>query len=137
MEFALWTRGPVMQFIEQEYGVKLSVRAIGDYLKRWGFTPQKPIKRAYEQRPEAVKQWINHEYPGIEKRAKAEAGEIHWGDETALVRLGEYGCAAPQLRAQGTNPGHDGGRWYAAETVDDFHGDQPREGELDDHRWRF
>lgn len=85
MEFALWTRGAVMQCIEQEYGVKLSIRAVGDYLKRWGFAPQKPIKRAYEQRPEAVQQQIDQEYPAIEKRAKAEGGEIHWGDETALV----------------------------------------------------
>ncbi|GAB4210438.1 MAG: IS630 family transposase [Tibeticola sp.] len=85
MEFALWTRGAVMQFIEREFGIKLSIRATGEYLRRWGFTPQKPIKRAYEQRPEAVKQWIEHEYPAIAQRAKAEGGEIHWGDETALV----------------------------------------------------
>ena len=45
------------------------------------FTPQKPIKRAYEQRPEAVQQWLQQEYPAIEKRAHAEGGEIHWGDE--------------------------------------------------------
>jgi hypothetical protein len=25
------------------------------------------------------------EYPAIERRAKTEGGEIHWGDETALV----------------------------------------------------
>ena len=43
------------------------------------------LRRAYEQRPEAVQQWIDQEYPAIEKRAKAEGGEIHWGDETALV----------------------------------------------------
>ena len=85
MEFALWTRGAVMQLIEQQCGVKLSVRAVGNYLSRWGFTPQKPIKRAYEQRPEAVQQWIEQEYPAIEKRAKSEGGEVHWGDETALV----------------------------------------------------
>lgn len=85
MEFALWTRGAVMQLIEQQCGIKLSVRAVGNYLNRWGFTPQKPIKRAYEQRPEAVQQWIEQEFPAIEKRAKAEGGEIHWGDETALV----------------------------------------------------
>lgn len=85
MEFALWTRGAVMQFIEREFAVRLSIRATGEYLRRWGFTPQKPIKRAYEQRPEAVKQWIEQEYPAIERRAKAEGGEIHWGDETALV----------------------------------------------------
>lgn len=85
MAFALWTRGAVMQFIERAFGIKLSIRATGEHLRRWGFTPQKPIKRAYEQRPEAVKQWIEHEYPAIAQRAKAEGGEIHWGDETALV----------------------------------------------------
>ena len=85
MEFALWNRAAVMQLIEREYGIKLSVRGVGNYLSRWGFTPQKPIKKAYEQRPEAVQAWLNEQYPAIEKRAKAEGGEIHWGDETALV----------------------------------------------------
>ena len=85
MEFALWTRGAVMQLIEREYGLVMPIRTAGEYLKRWGFTPQKPIKRAYEQRPEAVKAWLDEAYPAIEKQAKAEGGEIHWGDETALV----------------------------------------------------
>jgi transposase len=47
MEFALWTRAAVGELIGREYGIKLCVRAVGDYLKRWGFTPQKPITRAY------------------------------------------------------------------------------------------
>jgi len=85
MEFALWSRAAVMQLIEQECGVKLHVRSVGKYLARWGFTPQKPIKKAYEQRPEAVQAWLDEQYPEIEKRAKAERAEIHWGDETALV----------------------------------------------------
>jgi len=85
MDFALWNRPAVMLLIEQEFGLKLSVRAVGNYLKRWGFTPQKPIKRAYEQCPESVKAWLDEEYPAIAMRAKAEGAEIHWGDETALV----------------------------------------------------
>ena len=85
MEFALWSRAAVMPLVEQEFGVKLAVRTVGDYLKRWGFTPRKPIKKAYEQRPEAVQAWLDEQYPEIEKRAKAEGGETHWGDETALV----------------------------------------------------
>jgi len=85
MDFALWNRPAVMLLIEQEFGLKLSVRAVGNYLNRWGFTPQKPIKRAYEQRPEAVQAWLNEEYPAIAMQAKAEGAEIHWGDETALV----------------------------------------------------
>jgi transposase len=85
LDFALWNRAAVGQLILREYRIKLSIRAVGNYLKRWGFTPQKPIKKAYEQRPEAVKAWLDEQYPKIEKQAKAEGGEIHWGDETALV----------------------------------------------------
>ena len=85
MDFFLWSRAAVSQLIEQEYGIKLHVRSVGKYLKRWGFTPQKLIKRAYEQNPEAVQAWMQGEYPGIEQRARQEGAEIHWGDETALV----------------------------------------------------
>ena len=53
MDFHLWSRAAVSQLIEQEFGVKLQTRSIGKYLTRWGFTPQKPIKRAYEQSPAA------------------------------------------------------------------------------------
>ena len=85
MDFFLWSRAAVGQLIEQEYGIKLHIRSVGKYLARWGFTPQKPIKRAYEQNPEAVQRWLEGEYPGIEQRARQEGAEIHWGDETALV----------------------------------------------------
>jgi len=81
----LWNRAAVTELIEREYGIKLQVRTMGKYLKRWGFTPQKPIKRFYEQRPEAVKAWLEEKYPAIVEQAKAENGEIHWGDETAVV----------------------------------------------------
>ena len=84
MDFALWTRGAVMELIARECGISLKIRAVGNYLKRWGFTPQKPIRKAYEQSPEAVKAWLEGAYPAIEAQAKAEGGEIHWGDETAV-----------------------------------------------------
>lgn len=85
MEFALWSRGAVKELIEREYQVTLHLRSVGKYLARWGFTPQKPIKRAYEQSPEAVRTWLDATYPGIAERAQTEGAEIHWGDETALV----------------------------------------------------
>ncbi|CAG9933029.1 protein of unknown function [Candidatus Nitrotoga arctica] len=58
---------------------------MGNYLKRWGFTLQKLIKKTYEQRPEAVKSWLDNEYPIIEQCAQAEGAEIHWGNETTVV----------------------------------------------------
>jgi transposase len=85
MDFYLWTRAAVMLLIQQELGLQLQVRTVGKYLKRWGFTPQKPIKKAYEQCPEAVQVWLKDTYPSIAAKAKAEGGEIHWGDETALT----------------------------------------------------
>ena len=50
-----------------------------------GIHTPKPIKKAYEQRPEAVQAWLDGQSPAIEKRAKAEGAEIHWDDETAVI----------------------------------------------------
>lgn len=84
MPYALWTRAAVAQLIEQRFGVRLPVRTMGLYLARWGFTPQKPMKKAYEQSPAAVQKWLDEDYPVIAARAKAEGAEIHWGDESGL-----------------------------------------------------
>jgi transposase len=84
MPYALWTRAAVAQLIEQQFGIRLPVRTMGLYLARWGFTPQKPMKKAYEQSPAAVRKWLDEDYPAIAARAKAEGAEIHWGDESGL-----------------------------------------------------
>jgi len=82
--FALWTREAIGQLIKREYAVDLPLKSISNYLKRWGYTAQRPIKRAYEQNPVKVKAWMEEEYPEIQKKAKAEGGEIYWGDETGI-----------------------------------------------------
>ena len=84
LNFALWTRDAVRQLIKQETGIEMPVRTVGEYLKRWGFTPQKPVKFAYERKPESVKKWLDVEYPQICERAKQEKAEIYWGDEAGL-----------------------------------------------------
>ena len=84
LDYALWTRKAVMELIEQETGIAMPIRTVGEYLKRWGFTPQKPVKRAYEQNPKAVQRWLEEEYPEIKAQAKQEKAEIYWGDETGI-----------------------------------------------------
>ena len=84
LPWALWTRAAVGQLIEQCCAVALSVRAVGLYLARWGFTPQKPLTQAREQSSAAVRKWLKSDYPRIAARARAEGAEIHWGDETGL-----------------------------------------------------
>jgi transposase len=81
---ALWTRQAVRELIEQRSGIRLPIRTVGEYLRRWGFTPQKPVRKAYKQDPEAVAEWLEQTYPEIEARAEKEGGEIHWGDETGV-----------------------------------------------------
>lgn len=84
MPYALWSRAAVAELIEHRFGIKLKVRTMGMYLQRWGFTPQKPMRKAYEQSPAAVKKWLDEDYPVIAQRAKAEGAEVHWGDESGL-----------------------------------------------------
>jgi transposase len=84
MPFYLWTREAVGQLIERRFGVRLSVWTVGRYLARWGFTPQKPMRRAFEKNPEAVQLWLDEKYPAIVKQAKQEKAEIYWGDEMGM-----------------------------------------------------
>jgi transposase len=77
----LWTRQAVRQLIRQEFGLRVPIRTVGEYLRRWGLTPQRPVRHAGRQEPEEVRRWLQEEYPALAARAKAEGAEIHWGDE--------------------------------------------------------
>lgn len=82
--FALWTREAVRLLMGRRYRIDMPVRTVGEYLKRWGFTPQKPVKRAKEQNSEMVARWLKTEYPRVAAMAKKEKAEIYWGDETGV-----------------------------------------------------
>jgi len=84
LPFALWTREAVRMEIRHRFGLQMPLRTLSEYLKRWGMTAQKPTKRAYEQNPERIENWLEAEYPEIAARAKQEKAEIHWGDETGI-----------------------------------------------------
>jgi transposase len=84
LPFFLWTSEAVRQLIRRKFGVRLSGRTARRYLRRWGFTPQKPKRAAYERDPEAVTRWMQEEYPAIRRRARREKARIYWGDEMGL-----------------------------------------------------
>lgn len=90
LRFALWNAQAVRTLIKDYFGIDLPIRTVRLYLARWGFTPQRPLKRAFEQKPEAVQKWLQSEYPAIAARAKAEGAEICWGDETAVSSVEHY-----------------------------------------------
>jgi transposase len=84
LPFYLWTRDAVVELIERRFGVQVSRWTAGRYLKRWGFTPQKPMRRAFEQSDAAVRTWIEDEFPRIRREAKREGAAIYWADEMGL-----------------------------------------------------
>lgn len=84
LPFYLWTREAVARLIEREYGVTMSPTTVGRYLKAWGMSAQKPVRRAYERNDEAIARWLAEEYPAIAKDAKREKARIYWGDEMGL-----------------------------------------------------
>ena len=101
LPFALWSRAAVGMLIARRCGVAPAVRTVGKYLARWGFTAQKPLRRAYEQDPAAVRRWLRRDYPAIAERAKKARGVVFWGDETGLRSDGVRGPAAATPRAAG------------------------------------
>lgn len=80
----LWTRALVAELIFEQFGVEVGEDTVGRYLRAWGFSPQKPMRRAYEQSDEAVRRWLDQTYPTIVKQARAERAEILWEDESGL-----------------------------------------------------
>ena len=80
----MWTRSNIRDLIRENYKIDMPLSTLGYYLERWGFSVQRPVKRAYQQDEKKVKEWVENEFPGISARAKVEDAEIYFGDETGL-----------------------------------------------------
>jgi transposase len=63
LPFALWTRQAVCQLLAERFGLRVSVWTAGRYLRHWGLTPQKPVRRAYERNPATVHAWLKRHTP--------------------------------------------------------------------------
>lgn len=72
------------ELVAQRFEVTLSLASIGALLARLGLTPQKPLQRAYQRDPEAVKRWVRETYPAIARQAKRDKAEIFFWDESGF-----------------------------------------------------
>ena len=84
LPFALWTSRSIRDLIRRKFGIVLARRTVRRYLNRWGFTPQKPKRIAYEKNNAAVERWKKKQYPAIRALAKKEKARIYWADEMGL-----------------------------------------------------
>ena len=86
----MWTRNNIRQLIREKYDIDIKLSTLGYYLARWGFTVQRPVKRAYKQDEKKIDAWLNKEFPGITERAEKEDAEIFFGDETNIQNTANY-----------------------------------------------
>lgn len=83
-EFALWTRDMVRELIRREFGVHLSTVSVGRLLRRLGLSPQRPLRRAYQQDAASVQSWRELEYPAIQEAARRAGASIYFADEAGV-----------------------------------------------------
>jgi len=107
LPFYLWTRTAVASLIAREYGIAVSLVTVGRYLRAWGLSPQKPVRRAYERNDAAIARWLKQEYPAIARQARRDKAAIYWGDEMGLRSDHVTGTSyapvgqTPEIRATG------------------------------------
>jgi transposase len=82
--FALRAREMVREVIRREFKVALSVVSVGRLLRKLGLSPQRPLHRAYQQNPEAVRRWKSETYPAIRAAADGEGAAIYFADEAGV-----------------------------------------------------
>src|SRR5262245_17458139 len=78
----LWTRRAVQDLVRREYALRLPLRTVGEYLRRWGYTPKRPNRRSRHQDPVEVQTWLTRTYPALAARAARAGREIPWCDDT-------------------------------------------------------
>ena len=98
----LWRRGQLFEGFWERGGGLWSPWSVGEYTWRCGLTAQKPLRRAYEQNPAAVRCWLRRDYPTIVAAARRAHGTVFWGDETCL--------RSDDVRGRGYAR-REGGRW--------------------------
>lgn len=67
----LWTCPRVQALIERRYKVAYHVDHLPRLLRKLGFTPQKPQRRALERDEEAIATWVRKDWRRIKKRPRA------------------------------------------------------------------
>jgi transposase len=82
--FALWTARMIGEVIYKQFKIRLSKASVCRLLAQLGLTPQRPVWRAYQQKPEEVKKWLNEEYPRIRNMARHMKATIFFGDEAGV-----------------------------------------------------
>jgi transposase len=84
VQFSLWNRMAVKRLIEQKFGINMTVRTTGDYLRRWGIAVKKTGSRSYMRAHQGEGIWINPT-SAPNQPTKNQETPIRWKDSNVLV----------------------------------------------------
>jgi transposase len=82
--FALWTSAMVAELIWRKFDIRLSKASVCRLLNQLGFSPQRPLWRAFQRDGELVEKWVREEYPKIRTLARKEDADIFFADEAGV-----------------------------------------------------
>jgi len=90
---ATWTRQAVAELMAKRLGVDLTLQGVGQYLRRWGLTPQKPARQAREQNPKEVEAFVQEILPEFKEQAQEEGAQLHFVDEVGVKTNDQIGTS--------------------------------------------
>jgi transposase len=82
--FALWTLPIIGELIHRQFGLRLSKPTISRVMKLLGFTPQRPLYRAWQQDTVWVEKWRAEEFPRLQAEAKQAGALVYFADEAGI-----------------------------------------------------
>jgi transposase len=65
----LWTAARVAQLIRDRLGVAYHPNYLREWLSTRGYSPQKPKRKARQQKPEQVHEFLTATYPAVQKKS--------------------------------------------------------------------
>ena len=84
INFSTWTRKAIVELIRLKFKKVVAERTMGDYLKRWNFSPQRPTRQAYQRDPLKVTEWLTSTFQKIKEKAQKMGALIFFGDEVGV-----------------------------------------------------
>lgn len=84
---SVWTCARVAKVIEEEFGVSYEKTQVSRVLKRLGWTPQMPIRRAVQRDEQAIERWRAVTWPRLLRQAKTERRTLVFVDEAGFYLL--------------------------------------------------
>jgi transposase len=83
----VWTCARVAQVLEEEFGVRYHKGHVARLLRGLGWTPQVPLRRAFQRDEEAIARWQADVWPAVRRRARRQQRALVFVDEAGFYLL--------------------------------------------------